>query len=237
MNLHSILRPEVVIAALLILAPMLLRRFSRARIRAWRTAMPRPLRIAAPALLCVPYALVAQCLPHVSLGVAGALRVAAGGHRVFCWIRHAAPTLTIAATGAIFWCWPLLGLAVDLRWFEPAWPRGYSRIRQDAAARCGHLRLSRRAATRRSWFRSAPEDCATSASGCASFASTRRSPSRLGWAWAFSTSTRCGRSRLQAIGAFVFTFLFIAIPEELFFRGWLQNLLERRIGRTAALAR
>ena len=37
------------------------------------------------------------------------------------------------------------------------------------------------------------------------------------------------------MGAFVFTFLFIAIPEELFFRGWVQNLLERRMGRTAAL--
>jgi len=36
-------------------------------------------------------------------------------------------------------------------------------------------------------------------------------------------------------GAWMFTFFFIAIPEELFFRGWLQNLLERRIGRTPAL--
>jgi membrane protease YdiL (CAAX protease family) len=42
-------------------------------------------------------------------------------------------------------------------------------------------------------------------------------------------------SPLKAVGAFVFTFLFIAIPEELFFRGWLQNLLERRMGRTSAL--
>jgi membrane protease YdiL (CAAX protease family) len=40
---------------------------------------------------------------------------------------------------------------------------------------------------------------------------------------------------LRALGAYVFTFFFIAIPEELFFRGWVQNLLERRIGRTAAL--
>ena len=32
----------------------------------------------------------------------------------------------------------------------------------------------------------------------------------------------------QAVVAFVFTFFFIAVPEELFFRGWLQNLLERR---------
>ena len=35
--------------------------------------------------------------------------------------------------------------------------------------------------------------------------------------------------------AWIFTFFFIAVPEELFFRGWLQNLLERRMGRTPAL--
>jgi hypothetical protein len=35
--------------------------------------------------------------------------------------------------------------------------------------------------------------------------------------------------------AFLFAFFFIAVPEELFFRRWLQNLLERRIGRFPAL--
>lgn len=39
----------------------------------------------------------------------------------------------------------------------------------------------------------------------------------------------------MAVTAFVFTFFFIAVPEELFFRGWLQNLLERRMGRRSAL--
>ena len=42
--------------------------------------------------------------------------------------------------------------------------------------------------------------------------------------------------RLSApVLGYLFTFLFIAVPEELFFRGWLQNLLERRLGRTPAL--
>jgi membrane protease YdiL (CAAX protease family) len=35
--------------------------------------------------------------------------------------------------------------------------------------------------------------------------------------------------------AWFFTFFFVAVPEELFFRGWLQNLLEKRIGRYGAL--
>lgn len=38
------------------------------------------------------------------------------------------------------------------------------------------------------------------------------------------------------IGGWVFTFLFIAIPEELFFRGLVQNLLERRLGKRRSLA-
>lgn len=35
--------------------------------------------------------------------------------------------------------------------------------------------------------------------------------------------------------AWIFTFVFVAVPEELFFRGLVQNLLERRMGRRAAL--
>ena len=39
----------------------------------------------------------------------------------------------------------------------------------------------------------------------------------------------------QIVFAWIFTFLFIAVPEELYFRGWMQNLFERRIGRRGAL--
>ena len=35
--------------------------------------------------------------------------------------------------------------------------------------------------------------------------------------------------------AWIFTFVFVALPEELFFRGLVQNLLERRVGRIPAL--
>ena len=49
-------------------------------------------------------------------------------------------------------------------------------------------------------------------------------------------STSGGRASMRKLlGAFFFTFFFIAVPEELFFRGWLQNLLERRMGRYPAL--
>ena len=39
----------------------------------------------------------------------------------------------------------------------------------------------------------------------------------------------------QALGAVLITFFFVAIPEELFFRGVLQNLLEARIGHPRSL--
>ena len=37
---------------------------------------------------------------------------------------------------------------------------------------------------------------------------------------------------LEFPGAWIFTLFFVALPEELFFRGLVQNLLERRMGRT-----
>jgi uncharacterized protein len=40
-----------------------------------------------------------------------------------------------------------------------------------------------------------------------------------------------GKAALTWAGIFVF----VAVPEELFFRAWVQNLLERRVGRLAAL--
>jgi len=40
----------------------------------------------------------------------------------------------------------------------------------------------------------------------------------------------------EAAAAYLVTFFFVAIPEEMFFRGLLQNLLEPRLGRVKALA-
>ena len=59
---------------------------------------------------------------------------------------------------------------------------------------------------------------------------------RWAWAWDFCICTSAWPG-LAPIGrvAWFFTFFFIAVPEELFFRGWLQNLLEKRMGRYAAL--
>lgn len=57
----------------------------------------------------------------------------------------------------------------------------------------------------------------------------------LGWVLSFITfhSTMPGASTI--VSALMVTFFFVAVPEELFFRGLLQNLLEARFGRARAL--
>jgi membrane protease YdiL (CAAX protease family) len=128
----------------------------------------------------------------------------------------------------------VLGLAVDLRWFERAWPAhlavfnkmllldagiyGFLYVRQldgigfDLRLRLRDLRTGLREF---GWY--APIAIA------------------LGFALGFLHLHARWPKPLPLAGAFLFTFAFIAIPEELFFRGWLQNLLERRLGRTPAL--
>jgi uncharacterized protein len=57
----------------------------------------------------------------------------------------------------------------------------------------------------------------------------------LGLALHFISPHKGLPSPTSALSALLITFFFIAIPEELFFRGLLQNLLEPRIGRSGAL--
>ena len=125
MNLHSILQPEVVIAALLILLPFLIAAFCPERACAGIQALPRLARIAAPSLFCVPYVLVAHAF-HIFrwewLALYGLLPV---GVTFLLDQAHSADT-SHRGNWRDFVVLAALGLAVDLRWFEPAWPHGYS---------------------------------------------------------------------------------------------------------------
>ncbi len=58
----------------------------------------------------------------------------------------------------------------------------------------------------------------------------------LGFALSFLHFHRTLSSPLAFAGGWLFTIFFIAIPEELFFRGLMLNLIERRYGARAALA-
>src|SRR4051812_43904541 len=111
------LHPSLLAAAVLLLAPYLAAAFFSAHTRGCARRLPLAAQIAAPALLLVPYLLVT---------------VPAGAFSPVWCALYAAPPVALASTVLLpphdhrrFY--PLLaallviGLSVDLRWFERAW--------------------------------------------------------------------------------------------------------------------
>lgn len=233
MNLHSIPRPEIFLAALLILLPLFFAAFWPARVTVAANALPKMVRLGLPALLCLPYALVAVTfglfgwgwlLLYALLPVAIALLVDQA--------RRADPSRR--GNWRDFAVLALLGLAVDLRWFEPAWPPGFTALGKMLLLDAGiYAFLAVRQLDGVGFDLSLKgRDIST---GLREFCLYAVIAIPLGLGLGFLHLHPVWPAPLRAVSAFVFTFSFIAIPEELFFRGWLQNLLERRIGRVPAL--
>jgi hypothetical protein len=128
----------------------------------------------------------------------------------------------------------VLGLAVDLRWFDSAWPvglralnelllvdiglYGFLAVRQlDGAGFDFHFQFSDLKTGFRELLFFTPIILAL---GLA-----------LGFIHPHANLPALWKAALSWVGIF----FFIAVPEELYFRGWLQNFLERRVGRIAAL--
>jgi hypothetical protein len=138
----------------------------------------------------------------------------------------------------------ILGLAVDLRWFDSAWPpgmRGLGNLVLVDAGLYGFLAIRRLSGTGFD-FRLQGSDWKIGIRELLFFAPLVLT---LGLALGFLhphahyTKTNFPAPNIPAPWNFVLTwlgiFVFVAIPEELFFRGWVQNLLERRVGRYPAL--
>lgn len=227
------LTPLTLLAALLTLLPFLAVAFFARDLAGLPQRLPLIARIFGPAVLCVPYLLVSD------------------SYGTFRWRWFALYLLLpIMISGIMsqasradpeqhgnwrdFLILGVLGLAVDLRWFEHAWPPhlavfnkvllldagiyGFLLVRQlDGVGFDLRLRLNDVRVGLRELVFYAPMAIALGLS--------------LGFLHLHTSWPRLG----QLAGAFVFTFFFIAVPEELFFRGWLQNLLERRLGRYPAL--
>jgi hypothetical protein len=129
----------------------------------------------------------------------------------------------------------VLGLAVDLRWFDHAWPAGLRALNElllvDAGL-YGFLAIRQLSGTGFD-FHLKWSDWKTGLRELALF-----TPPvivlglALGFIHPHSNLPGIGSALLRWVGIFFFT----AVPEELFFRAWVQNLLERRVGRRAALA-
>jgi CAAX protease family protein len=127
-----------------------------------------------------------------------------------------------------------LGLAVDLRWLERAWPSGLAglgKLLLVDAALYGFVAIRRLRGTGFD-FHLRWSDWKTGLRELAFF-----TPWVLGLGLALGFLHPHGNApRFSMILTWVYIFIFIAVPEELYFRAWVQNLLERRVGRQAALA-
>jgi membrane protease YdiL (CAAX protease family) len=224
-----------VIAALLALVPYLAAGFFAARFGKWVRGLAVPMRLLVPACLCVPYVLVV---------------VDRGGFSTHWLALYALMPVAMAVlmiiSGALgkgggYWIELLvlavLGLAVDLRWFEGAWPAHFAIFNKvlllDAGiyAIVGVRNLEGVGFDLRMRFKDV-------VIGLREFLFFFPFALALGLGLHFLHLHAFGSVMpvlLKFAGAWLFTFFFIAVPEELFFRGWMQNLLERRMGRTAAL--
>ena len=229
----QLVTPANLAAALLTLIPYLAVAFFPSAAAARVRALPMWAQLASPAALCIPYLLVA-CGAGIFhwgwLAVYAALPVAVA------FLLWQAARVDTAQRGnwRDFLILAALGLAVDLRWFEGAWPPhlaifnkillldagiyGFVLIRQlDGTGFDLRLRL---------------RDVAVGLREAAFYTPIALV---LGLWLGFLHAHSEWRGFVLMILAWVFTFFFIAVPEELFFRGWLQNLLEKRIGRYGAL--
>ena len=225
LSLHS--HPSVVLAALLTLVPFFSAAFWPRSLLLARQ-LPLGFRLLAPVLLGLPYAVVA------------------GANGRFRWTWFALYTLLPVLITLLLYSASLadpeqhgdwrdflilvfLGLAVDLRWFEPAWGPGltiFNKVLLLDAGIYGFLAI-RQLHQVGFDLRLRLRDARIGFLALAIYAPIAIA---LGLALGFLHFHAYMPSGWQVLLAWIFTFFFIAVPEELFFRGWMQNLLERRVG-------
>jgi len=221
------------LALILAAAPVFVFGFAGEEVVRATQSLPRPVRIALPAVLAIPWLIVALTTGSFALrwlliyllapvAIAAMLLAAAQldpgqrGH----WLDYLV-------------LFPL-GLAVDLRWLEPAWPHDLSvlgKLLLLDAGLYGFLAVRRLTGVgfdlRLRW-----RDWGI---GLREFALYAPIAIPLGLALGFLHWHGWAAHPLRVIPIWIFTFLAVALPEEIFFRGWMQNLLERRLGRIASL--
>jgi hypothetical protein len=127
-----------------------------------------------------------------------------------------------------------LGLAVDLRWLEPAWPDGLAglgKLLLVDAALFGFVVIRQLSGTGFD-FHFHWSDWKTGLRELVYF-----TPLVLAGGLALGfLHPHSHALRWTMLPTWLYIFIFVAVPEELFFRAWVQNFLERRVGRCAALA-
>lgn len=222
---------NVIIAGIWAVMPLLAFGFVGNEIIRVCQRLPVPLRLALPALFGVPYLLAGSpwnrghwVMIYFGLPVVIAIllwhanqydRQQTGDWRDFAVLL-------------------VLGLAVDLRWLEPAWPARLSVISKLILLDSGlyGFLVVRELSDVGYDLRLRKQDAGIGLRELLFFAPLAV-PLGLGLGFLHFRAHLPGPR--SAILTVIFTFFLIAIPEEIYFRGWIQNLLERRMGRTAAL--
>lgn len=128
----------------------------------------------------------------------------------------------------------LLGLAVDLRWFEPAWPAQFRVINKLILLDSGLYAFLaiRRLANVGFDLRIRLHDVKIGLRELLFYAPIAVSLGLwLGFLHFRSHVPQLG----MAAATWLVAFFAIALPEEIYFRGWIQNLLERCLGRRSSL--
>jgi len=225
--------PSNILAALLTLVPLLGTAFFPKEVAGRVSRLRLSLRLLCPAALCIPYVLVA--------GSAGLFRW--GWFALYAALPVAVVSLLWQAAQVDaaqhgnwrdFLVLAALGLAVDLRWFEAAWPPHlaiFNKILLLDAGTYGFVAIRQLDGTGFD-LRLRLRDAVI---GFRELACYTPIALALGLGLGFLHLHAVWPGLAPIAGAWIFTFFFIAVPEELFFRGWLQNLLERRMGQVPAL--
>src|SRR3954451_4428198 len=232
-GLMSNATPSVIAVLVAELIPAAAFGFAADRIASAIAKWPAALRILAPALLVLPYA-VLSATHHMFrwewFGVYAVLPV------LMTWLLARAAAADPEQRGN--WRDALilltLGLSVDLRWFDSAWPDGLSGLGNllllDVGL-YGFLGIRRLTGTGFD-FHFRWSDWKIGLRELVFFAPA---VIVLGLALGFLHPHSHIPTFAKAVLSWVGIFVFVAVLEELFFRAWVQNLLERRLGRTPAL--
>ncbi|HTZ90614.1 MAG TPA: CPBP family intramembrane glutamic endopeptidase [Alloacidobacterium sp.] len=223
----------VILAAILALTPLLLFGFAGERCVAAIGSQSLVVRLLLPAAFALPYLLVSWPLHRLRAGwfllylflpVAVAALLALARKLDLQQRGHALDFLVLFP----------LGLAVDLRWFEPAWPHALVALNKLLLLDAGlyGFHAIRQLSGVGFDLRWRLDDWKT---GLREFAFYMPIAVTLGLSIGFLHWHGHVNHPWLLPAIWLFTYLLIALPEEIFFRGWMQNLFERRLGRTVSL--
>ena len=222
------------IALAIALVPMFAFAFASRRCVAWVESLPRGLRLVLPAVLVSPYLVISLATHSLA---ARWLMVYLLAPIAVAALLDTAARLDPEQRGHLldFLVLLPLGLAVDLRWLEPAWPHKLALLGKLTLLDAGlYGFLAVRQLTGVGFdIRLRPRDWTV---GLREFVFCAPFVIPLGLALGFlHLHGHVALPWWEIAPAWIFTFVGVALPEEIFFRGWMQNLLERRMGPRTAL--